>query len=76
MNNENLKPIRTTERAKELGRKGGIASGEKRRKDKEIRDIFKFADISSLINFARLCDHLNESEGRKWAKKQQSKTRQ
>ena len=64
MNNENLKPIRTTERAKELGRKGGMASGEKRRKDKEIKDIFKFADIESLVNFARLCDYLDEREGK------------
>lgn len=65
MNNENLKPIRTTERAKELGRKGGIASGKRRRKDREFRQIFKFADISSLVNLARLCDYLDESEMKK-----------
>lgn len=64
MNNENLKPIRTTERAKELGRKGGIASGEKRRKYKDLQQIFKFADITSLLNFARLCDYLDEREGK------------
>lgn len=61
MNNENLKPIKTTERAKELGRKGGIASGKQRRKYKEIKNIFKFADMDSLVNFARLCDILNNN---------------
>lgn len=34
---ENLKPIESTEEARELGRKGGIASGEARRKKRDLR---------------------------------------
>ena len=37
-NEENLKPIMDTERAKELGRLGGIASGEARRKRRSLRE--------------------------------------
>lgn len=36
-NPQNLKPIRTTERARELGRLGGKASGEARRKKADIQ---------------------------------------
>ena len=60
MNLKTLKPIRTTERAKELGRKGGIASGKTRRNQKRVRDTFKFANIDSLVNLAKLLDELNE----------------
>lgn len=34
---ENLKPVRSEEEARELGRKGGIASGEARRKKRDLR---------------------------------------
>ena len=37
--NENLKPVRTTEEARERGRKGGIASGEARRKKRDLYQI-------------------------------------
>lgn len=60
MSSETLKPIRTTERAKELGRKGGIASGKTRRNQKMVKEIFKFANIDGLLNLAKLLDELNE----------------
>lgn len=34
---ENLRPVRSTEEARERGRKGGIASGEARRKKRDLR---------------------------------------
>jgi hypothetical protein len=38
-NEQNLKPVRTASEARELGRKGGIASGEARRKKKTCAEI-------------------------------------
>lgn len=38
---ENLKPVQSTEEARELGRKGGIASGEARRKKKSMRETLE-----------------------------------
>lgn len=38
----NLKPVKTTEEAKEMGRKGGIASGEARRERKAMRDLLEY----------------------------------
>lgn len=35
-NTDNLKPVKTAEEARELGRKGGIASGESRRERKAL----------------------------------------
>lgn len=35
-NTDNLKPVKTAEEARELGRKGGIASGEARRERKAL----------------------------------------
>ena len=35
-NTDNLKPVKTTAEAKELGRKGGIASGQARRERKAL----------------------------------------
>ena len=37
-NEKNLKPVRTESEARELGRKGGIASGKKRREQKLLKD--------------------------------------
>ena len=37
-NNENLKPIQSTEEARERGRKGGIASGIARRERKTLKE--------------------------------------
>ena len=38
-NTDNLKPVRTAEEARALGRKGGIASGESRREAKVLRAL-------------------------------------
>ena len=40
-NEQNLKKIKTTERARELGRIGGIKSGEAQRKRKEMRETLR-----------------------------------
>ena len=40
-NEQNLRPIRTSERAKELGQRGGVKSGETRRKKKLVRTSLK-----------------------------------
>jgi len=37
-NEQNLRPVRSTEEARERGRKGGIASGEARRKRRTLKD--------------------------------------
>ena len=47
---EFLKPIRTTERAREIGRKGGIASGKARRERAEKQRFFRaYMDFSNFI---------------------------
>lgn len=62
---EDLKPVQSTEEAKERGRKGGIASGKARREKKLMRETLdillsmplkngKFADVDSIRNFAAL----------------------
>lgn len=38
-NEDNLKPVRSKDEARERGRKGGIASGRSRRKHKELREL-------------------------------------
>ena len=38
-NTDNLKPIRTTDEAREKGKKGGIMSGESRREKRKLRMI-------------------------------------
>lgn len=38
---ENLNPVRTEEEAKEKGRRGGIKSGESRRKKREAKDAIR-----------------------------------
>ena len=47
-NENNLKPIRTKSEAREKGRKGGIASGEARRKKKQTAELMKDILNSSL----------------------------
>ena len=49
-NAHNLRPIRTTERARELGRLGGIKSGEVRRKRRETRKLVKAIVVECLKN--------------------------
>lgn len=41
MAKEDLKPVRSKDEAKERGKKGGIASGEARRKKKTIRETLE-----------------------------------
>ena len=65
MAREDLKPVQSTEEAKERGRKGGIASGKARREKKMMRETLdillamplkngKNADVESIRNFAAL----------------------
>lgn len=39
VNEQNLKPIDSVEKAREMGRKGGIASGKAKRRKKALREI-------------------------------------
>lgn len=56
-NEQNLKPVRTKEEARERGRKGGIASGKARAKKKSI------AELTMLVaNAAISGDRLNDTE--------------
>ena len=62
---ENLKPVQSKEEASERGRKGGIASGEARRRKKSMKETLelflslpldngKEYDVEKLQNFANL----------------------
>jgi hypothetical protein len=42
----------TTEEAREIGRKGGIASGEARRRKKELRELIEAAFDREIVNNA------------------------
>lgn len=44
-NEKNLKPIRNSSEAREKGKKGGKASGKKRREQKAVREI-----LSTILN--------------------------
>lgn len=58
MNNENLTPYRKGEaRARENGRKGGIASGIKRKHYADIRRYFK-----NYMDFSNFIDSLTDAE--------------
>lgn len=41
-NEQNLKPVRSKSEARELGRKGGVASGEARRAQKTLKEYAEF----------------------------------
>lgn len=41
MNEANLRPVRTESEARELGRRGGIASGEARRERRQLREMLE-----------------------------------
>ena len=47
-NMQNLRPIRSTERARELGRRGGLASGVARRQRKQIRNDVRYFLLAPL----------------------------
>lgn len=62
---ENLKPVRTKSEARERGKKGGIASGEKRREKKAMKETLetllqmplksgKATDLDEIKNIAAL----------------------
>lgn len=62
---ENLKPVQSKEEASERGRKGGIASGEARRRKKSMKETLELFlslpleegqgyDVENLQNFANL----------------------
>lgn len=62
---ENLKPVRTKSEARERGKKGGIASGEKRREKKAMKETLetllqmplksgKAADLDEIKDIAAL----------------------
>lgn len=54
MAKEDLKPIRTTERAKELGRLGGKASAAKRKKRKQMKEAVQiFLDLACQGNLKK-----------------------
>lgn len=57
-NEENLKPVRTVEEARELGRKGGIASGEARRKKKTMREAAKMVMDMPIKGYPELTARL------------------
>lgn len=49
-NNENLKPVRTTEEARERGRNGGKASGKKRRELKTMKLMLDYLLAKKIEN--------------------------
>lgn len=60
MNKEdNLRPVTTTEEAKERGRAGGIASGQAKRKKKLLSEIAE-AFLSSKVNEENITEKLKE----------------
>ena len=52
-NEGNLRPIRTKSEARELGRKGGIASGEARRRKKTMRETAQLILDMQIPNAAK-----------------------
>lgn len=46
-NEKNLRPVRSEKEARELGRKGGVKSGEKRREKKTLREAVQILLSSS-----------------------------
>lgn len=59
MNNQNLIPnsARTREQLQEMGRKGGIKSGETRRRNRELRRFAKI--LFDGTDFSSLCEFMN-----------------
>ena len=57
-NEQNLKPVRSKSEARELGRKGGFASGEARRAQKTLKGHAEFLFLSIIYRFVQsLCLH-------------------
>ena len=60
---ENLRPVSSTEAARERGRKGGLASGEARRKRKTLKEelllMLSDGDIQEKISIALINEAIN-----------------
>ena len=60
---ENLHPVSSTEEARERGRKGGLASGEARRKRKTLKEelllMLSDGDIQEKISLALINEAIN-----------------
>ena len=60
---ENLRPVSSTEEARERGRKGGLASGEARRKRKTLKEelllMLSDGDIQEKISLALINEAIN-----------------
>ena len=60
---ENLHPVSSTEEARERGRKGGLASGEARRKRKTLKEelllMLSDGDIQEKISIALINEAIN-----------------
>lgn len=63
VNEQNLKPVRTKEEARERGRKGGIASGKARRERKTLKEellaLLQSGDTQKNISLAMIQQALN-----------------
>ena len=62
-NEQNLKPVSSTKEARERGRKGGLASGEARRKRKTLKEelllMLSDGDIQEKISLALINEAIN-----------------
>ena len=63
VNEQNLKPVRTKEEARERGRRGGIASGKARRERKTLKEellaLLQSGDTQKNISLAMIQQALN-----------------
>ena len=62
-NEQNLKPVKSKKEARERGRKGGLASGEARRKRKTLKEelllMLSDGDIQQKISLALVNEAIN-----------------
>ena len=62
-NEQNLKPVKSKKEARERGRKGGLASGEARRKRKTLKEelllMLSDGDIQQKISIALINEAIN-----------------
>ena len=62
-NEQNLKPVKSKKEARERGRKGGLASGEARRKRKTLKEelllMLSDGDIQQKISLALINEAIN-----------------
>ena len=64
-NEQNLKPVKSKKEARERGRKGGLASGEARRKRKTLKEelllMLSDGDIQEKISLALINEAINRN---------------